>query len=815
MTDEQKALSIRRALAVAVQHRQAGRHDQAESVCNEILKAEPASADAYYLLAMVAQDRGRPDAAVALLSKAIAHKPDNAAYHNNLGAILRGQRRLEEAMAEYRAALSLRNDLPEAHLGAGHVHRDLGRADEAEACFRKALALKPDFIAALYGLGTLLQTSGRIDEAAACYERVIAINPGVPEVLNNLGVIRNQKKEHGAAIESYRRALELRPAYADARYNLGNAYKDTGRYAEAAACYRQATEAQPAFADAYINLGNLEKEAGNLREALALYRKAAEAQPGRAEAWHNIGTVLRQQGDAQDAERCFRRALELDPDFSDAAAKLANLLHDQGKSGEAIAFYRKALASNPDNAQALYLYANQLQMVCEWNDLPDLSTRIRRAVNERPDALIDPFELIALGAAPEEQLRCAEKWTTRYFSPVPQLCGSPVFAFTRSRKPRLRIGYLSGDFRMHVLSVLAAELFEIHDRSRFEIIGYSYGPEDGSPMRRRIGQAFDRFVDIRDRSNLEAARKIHEDGIDILVDLTVHTKGSRSHIMALRPAPVQVNYLGYPGTVGGAFIDYIVADRFIIPPASARFYSEKPVYLPDTYQVNDRKRTVGRPTSRAEHCVPDGALAFCCFNQSYKYMPEMFDVWMRILAQVPGSVLWLSADNPWVQTNLKREAQARRIDPQRLVFATKLPFQDHLARMRLADLFLDTLPYNAHATASDALWVGLPVLTCAGHAFASRVAGSLLRAVGLPELVTDNLGDYEKTAVALGSDRDKLKQLRARLQANRDTAPLFDTPRTAAHLEQAYELMWERYAAGLPADAIEVPARARDSSRPS
>jgi predicted O-linked N-acetylglucosamine transferase (SPINDLY family) len=367
-----------------------------------------------------------------------------------------------------------------------------------------------------------------------------------------------------------------------------------------------------------------------------------------------------------------------------------------------------------------------------------------------------------------------------------------------NRKPK--IGYLSSDFRLHPLAFLVTELIELHDRSRFEIYAYSYAPDDETAERRRLEQAFDHFTDIRSLSLPVAAQRINNDGIDILVDLTGFTQTSRSGIAALRPAPLQVNWLGFPGTMGGMdgapLFDYILGDAYVTPLEQADDYAEKLALLPGCYQPNDRKRPVGRQPSREDCVLPDDAFVFCCFNQTFKILPQMFDIWMRLLKAKPDSVLWLLECNRWAKANLCHEAELRGIDAGRLIFAPRVPIAEHLARHALADLFLDTLPYNAHTTASDALWMGLPLVTCSGNTFTGRVAGSLLTAMELPELITCSLAEYEKLAMRLADYPDELAAIRRKLRLSRDKSPLFDTPRMAEHLEQAYAAMWKRHAAG-------------------
>jgi predicted O-linked N-acetylglucosamine transferase (SPINDLY family) len=408
-------------------------------------------------------------------------------------------------------------------------------------------------------------------------------------------------------------------------------------------------------------------------------------------------------------------------------------------------------------------------------------------------ARVPPFYLLATPASAADQLACARRWVEPLLPQPDELFRHGV----RRDRDRIRLGYLSADFAQHATASLAVELFERHDRARFEVTAYSYGPDDGSPLRRRIERAFDRFVDIRALPHRAAAQRINADEIDILVDLKGYTQHARPRIAAYRPAPVQVSWLGYPATTGAPFIDYVVVDSFIVPPNEQQHFTERLVHLPGCYQANGRNREIAAsaPTRRDCGLPPDG-FVFCSFNNSYKITPEVFAIWMRLLAAVPGSILWLLASNDLVERNLRREAEHRGVAPSRLIFAPRAPLAEHLARHRHADLFLDTLPCNAHTTASDALWAGLPLLTCIGRTFAGRVAGSLLAAIGLPELMTTSPEDYERTALTLARDRRRLDELRDRLRRGRETSQLFDSSRFASNLEVAYDRMWRTWCAG-------------------
>jgi protein O-GlcNAc transferase len=413
---------------------------------------------------------------------------------------------------------------------------------------------------------------------------------------------------------------------------------------------------------------------------------------------------------------------------------------------------------------------------------------------------VPPFYLISTPASASDQLLCAQQWIRPIMPPRHAIFDHRLGV----EKDRIRLGYLSGDFHQHATARLMAELFERHDRGRFEVFAYSYGPDDNSPMRARLTSAFDRFVDISGVSHRDAARRIHADAIDILIDLKGYTRQARPAISAYRPAPVQVSYLGYPATMGADFIDYILVDPFVVPASQQRFFSERLVHVPVSYQVNDRRREMATAPSRPDCGLPDQGLVLCSFNNTYKISPVFFEVWMRLLRSVPASVLWLLEANQLVKGNLCLEAEKRGVNPGRLIFAPVVGSAEHIGRHRHADLFLDTLPCNAHTTASDALWAGLPVLTCSGDTFAGRVAGSLLTAVGLPELITGSLEEYEETALTLARNPQRLVALRQKLEKSRDAGSLFDLPKLTGNIEAAYARMWQTWLSGQKPDAFSI-----------
>jgi predicted O-linked N-acetylglucosamine transferase (SPINDLY family) len=718
------------------------------------------------------QEAGRLPEAEALYRQILQVQPQHADAAFSLGVVYQQRGQLIEATLQYQRALALRPAFAEAQNNLGTAFAAQGMPVEAVAHYRQALALKPDYAEAHYNLGNALKEEGQLDAAAAAYRQALALKPGFAEAHTNLGVVRQQQGQLPEAIAHYQRALKLNPAMAGVYFNLGLAYQTEGK----------------------------------LDEAVAAYQQSATLRPDHAETHNNLGNALSSQGKVEEAVDHFRKTLLLRPTFAGAHYNLGLAYQKQDKHQEAAAAYRQALTFKPDYWEAENQLMHQSQQLCAWSHLEEMFARQRDVIQTNPSARINPFNLLAIPISAAEQLRCARNWVANYLAPLAGLRERLGFTFSRTSRGRLRIGYLSADFHGHATNYVIAELFELHDRARLEVVAYSYGPDDDNAARQRIVRACDRFVDLRSACFEEAARRIHADGIDILVDLTGYTGSARTQVLALRPAPIQVNYLGYLGTMGAGFIDYIITDRFATPPDQSPYFTEQFVYLPDSFLPSDRKRRIAsRTPARGEYGLPEDGFVFCCFNNTYKITPAVFEVWMRLLQALPDSVLWLLEANPWAAANLRREAAARGASPARLVFAPRVAMGEYLARYRLASLFLDTLPYNAGATASDALWAGLPLLTCAGETFASRVAGSLLTAIGLPELITDSLAEYETRALRLAQHPEELAALRERLAANRDTAPLFDTPRITRHLETAYQMMWERYLRGLPPGPIEVP----------
>jgi len=621
-----------------------------------------------------------------------------------------------------------------------------------------------------------------------------------PEALNNRGLTLHELGRHKEAIKSYDKALALRRDYAEAHFNRGNALAELKRYEQAVESYDRALAIRPANAEVLSNRGSALFELNRHAEAIASYDQAIALRPDYANALNNRGRAMFTLKRHEEALADLTRAVGIAPDHAEALNNRGNVLKALKRYEEALADFDKALALKPDDVHAFGGLADAALKSCDW-------ARMARIVGELPARLaagciVPPLSVLGYSGSPSLQLECA-RTTIGYLVPA-----APQPLWTGKARPhgKLRIAYLSADFYRHATAFLMAQLFELHDRSRFEVLGVSFGRDDGSDMRARLLAAFDRFHDVHSRSDYDVAKLLHELEVDIAVDLKGLTLDCRPGILAYRPAPVQVSYLGYPGTMGADFIDYVIADKIVLPLDQQPFWTERIVHLPDCYQVNDSKRRIAAhtPTRRAAE-LPDRGFVFCCFNNTWKIAPPVFDVWMRLLQAVDGSVLWLMRSNIAAEVNLRKQAAARGVDPVRLVFAANLPLEDHLARHRLADLFLDTLPYGAHTTASDALWAGLPLVACRGEAFAGRVAASLLHSVGLPELVTSNLADYEALALRLARDPALLRGFRERLARNRLTSALFDTDGFRRQIEAAYLTMWERFEGGQPPQSFSVP----------
>ena len=815
---------------------QTGHLPEAERLFLEILSAEPANFRARNFLGIICFQQGRHAEALEWIGASLKlHSSADAL--SNYGNVLQALGRLEEALERYDQALAIEPKLINALYNRGVTLSNMKRMAEALASYDKALEIAPDDPSIWMNRIPVLIDLNRPQEALAAAEKLLALAPDYAEAWNNHGIALQALERFAAALVSYEKALALKSDYAEAHFNRGTALQSLARGEEALASFTSAVAINPAFAEAWYNSAVALQAAGRLDEALARYDRAVAIRPDYVEALFNRANVLSELRRFEVALAAYDAVLAVAPDHARAWNNRATILWHMKRGEEALASHARALALEPGNAE--FLCGRGLMLWAEKRDLGGAIRDLEKAVLADPDyaylrgellhlkmqaadwrgygeqaaeleaavlagkRAVQPLYYLAISDAPASLLACARDYTTDLYPQIPAL-----WTGASRRHPKIRLAYLCGEFRNHPAAYLTAGLFELHDKSKFEITALDSGWDDGSAIRKRQEAAFDKFIDIAKLSDQAVVEKIRAEEIDILIDVNGYTRDHRMGVFARKPAPLQVQYLGFPGTLGAPTIDYILADRMVIPEDQRRYYTENVVYLPDSYYPNDSRR--GLPANapgRAACGLPEGGngFVFCNFNHSYKITPAMFSVWMRILGKVEFSVLWLLESNSECSENLRRTAAAHGVAGERLVFAPKTPQDQHMARLQLADLCIDTLPYNAHTTGSDALWAGVPLVTCRGQSFAGRVAASLLGAVGLPELVTDDMEAYEALIVALARDPARLRLLRRKLVDNRLRAPLFDTDRYRRHVETAYTTMWDRWQQGEPARDIAVP----------
>jgi protein O-GlcNAc transferase len=766
-----------------------------------VLRVEPKHFGALNVMGLVLSQLGRFAEAETYYRRALQRQPPSDGTLYNYGIVLKLLNRPAEALQRFSEAISINPSVAEIWNHRGTTLHDLSRYEEAIADFDKGAALNPRYAEAFQNKGKSLLALGRGDEALAAFERALAITPGLADAWlgrgHALGVLGNYEE----ALSAYDRALALNPSLAEAWLGRGHVFVQLQQLGDALAAYDRAVALKPDLAEAWLVRGLVLGVFGNAQGALAAYDRALALDSNLAQAWIGRGNVFLHLQQTDNALAAYGRALALNANFAEAWFGRAEVLVQLNEPDKALAAFDRALALIPDIrfAQGGRLHAKLF--LSNWTnleaELADLVAAVRAG-----NLAVSPFNFVGMSSCASDQLACAKRVMADQPS-FPRAWGGEIYSHDR-----IRIGYFSADFRTHPVAQLMAGLFEHHDKLRFEISAVSYGPDDASDLRYRIKAAVENFIDVRAMTDEEIAQFIRHREMDVLVDLTGLWQYNRFSVLSRRVAPMQVNFLGYAGTTGADWMDYIIADPTIIPKDHFGFYSEQVVWLPDTYQPNDDKRRISeRLPTRTECNLPEAAFVFCCFNGAYKITPEIFSVWMQLLAAIEGSVLWLIETNPTAAQNLRNEAKARGIPPERLVFAPKLPLADHLSRHRHADLFLDTLPYTAHTTASDAIWTGVPVVTRLGETFAGRVAASLSKAIGLPELITTSLEDYEALALKLAREPSFLAATKAKLARNRDTHPLFDTARFTRHIEAAYTTMWQRYQRGDPPKAFAVDER--------
>lgn len=836
-TNEPEEL-VRRGLAF----HQSGRLLEAQQCYQEVLEQDPRNVDASHLLGVLKAARGenaealrlirvavdgapgssmillnygnalsaagQPEEGLCIYDKALAIQPNNCAAWFNRGNTLKTLERSLEALASFDRVIALEPRHVAAHYYRGNILCELKRLDEALASFNQAIALKPDHVEAHHGRGNVLGDLARFDEALASFDRALSFRLDA-EVMAKRGMALRALGRLDEALASFEKAIAIKSDYVEAYNNRGVTLADLRRLNEALASYDRAVVLKPDYAQAHYNRGNALFELARLEEALASFEKAISLKPDYFEAHNNRGNTLRSLKRPEEALGSYELALRFNSGLVEALHNCGNALTDLGRYEQAFDRFEKTLSAQPEHRYALEGLAKTALYACKWSAVRALESQLELHIREAR-SIINPFTLLGYYDRPDLQLTCTKAYVADRF---PSLPTAPRRRTARSRQ-KVRIAYMSSDFRLHAVSLLLAEIIELHDRSRFDVIGVSWGADDGSALRTRLRKGFDVFMEVTPMSDHDVAQRMRDSEVDIAIDLNGLTNNNRIEIFALRAAPIQINYLGCPATMGCDFIDYVLSDPIVVPSSQQQYWTERIVHLPYCYQPNDRARAHPlQSMTRGEVGLPEAGFVFCCFNNIWKITAAIFDIWMRLLHEIPGSVLWLLDDNESAKHNLRREAQVRGIEPDRLVFAPRVIPELHWARHRLADLCLDTLPCNAHTTASDALWMGVPFLTCPGQSFAARGGASLLQAVGLPDMICSSLLDYEAAARRLAAEPSMLRGIKARLEANRSSSRLFDSPRLCRELEEAYSKMWDIYQRGDGPQAFAVGSTAETLER--
>lgn len=775
-------------------------YEAAEASFQSALRLDPLNPELLVNRGIALNRLGRLEEAAKIYRAALGIKPEFAEAHNNLGNSLKALGRNEDALMHYQRATAIKPAYAEAWFGAGTRLLELKRMGEALQHFGKALEINPHNADALHASGLALIELKRFPEAEEVLARALAIDPRHTGALIARGTTRESEGKFAEALADYDSALGIAPSNVEARLNKASVLRREQRIDEALAVYDEAIALQPDNAMAYLGIGQCFHANKEFKAALVSFDAAIKHKPDSAIHHYWRGSTLSSLSYHEEALTAFEKAIELQPDLVQAYLSAASIYSKKDRIEEALSALETVRRLMPGEDRYLGRRFVERMKMCEWVDAEETLREIVRRI-ETGEPAVNPLSALHYLNSPHLQKRCAEITAAKLGTK--SLPSNKPAIITRDRK--IIIGYYSGDFRDHAMMVLLSGLFECHDKERFRLVAFSFKEVPHSLKRKRVAPCFDAFHDVDHLLDREIIALSRQENVHVAVDLCGYTLFNRTTVFLAGVAPVQVNKLGFPGTMGTGSMDYIIADPVLIPDEMRSFYSEKVAYLPNSYQPNDRKRMISeRIFTKQELGLPQDSFIFCCFNQNFKIVPEVFDAWMRILKQAPGSVLWLLAWSNAVSANLREAAAAHGVNPERLIFASRLPLDEHLARHRAADLFLDTLPYNAHTTASDALWAGLPVLTRMGQTFASRVAASLLTAAGLPELITTSAEDYEQLALRLYRDRSMLAALRGRLAANRQSCALFDTERYTRDLETLYSKMVDRHERGLPPDDLFV-----------
>ena len=789
---------------------QSGQLDAAEAQYKKLLSLLPTHTFLLASLGRLAFQKSQFDTAVKLFGRSLQIDPDQPETFCAQGAALQELKRYDESIVKFDRAILLDARCSDAYYNKGISQQELKLFNEAVSSFNSAIALNPNDADAYYNRSISLRKLKRFDEALESINYCIALQPDYPDAYCNRGSILVDLKQYEEALVDHEHAIQLNPNYAEAYYHQGNTLKNLNRLENALDSYESAILLNPDYAEAYNNRGYTLHSLKQFDKALLDFDHAIALKPNFAEAYCNKGYTLQCVKRFDDALLSFDQAILCDHYYGDAYNYRGYTLESLNLLDDALLSFEHAIALNSQIDFTFACLLHTKMNLCIWDNFTNQVYKLSQKING-DEKVVSPFTVVALIEDPEIQRVSAE-----IFAKVLYPLNNDLPKIARySKHFKIRVAYFSVDFRIHPVAALTAELYETHDRNQFEIYAFSFGFDTNDELNIRIKAGVDYFYDVRTMSDKDIAILTRSLEIDIAVDLGGYTADSRTGIFAMQVAPIQVNYLGYPGTMAAEYMDYLIADHTLIPENLQQHYSEKIVYMPNSYMVNDTKSKVSkRVFTREEVGLPRKGVVFCCFNNFYKITPNVFNLWMKILQQVDGGVLWLPDGNSTAVKNLKAQALKYDINEDRLVFAPRLPLmEDHFNRLQLADLFLDTVPYNAHTTASDALRMGLPVLTCMGESFASRVAASLLNAVNVPELITNTLEEYEALAIDLAIHPEKLKAIKEKLVTNLPTAPLYDTPLFTRHLESAYQEMYDRYHNGLAPDHIMVERKNNMSSQ--
>jgi len=758
-------LQIQIMLQQAIQKFQDGDFDGADLLLNNILKMDSKNLPALHVLGLIKASQANYIEAADFLGKAALICPNDASIQYNLAKALMDSGNHKDALTHHKEAVSLAPRNPEAWFSYGRSAANLGLYEDSLVFYDNALALKFDYAEALLNKILALIELKRYEEAITSIEKALVINPNLTAAWANKGMI----------------------------------FHILQRFDESLACYDKALSLKPDYHEVWTNKGGVLRELKYFDESLTCYDKALSLKPDYHEALTNKGVTLHALKRFDEAISHYDKALSLKPDYHEALTNKGLTLNFLGRHSESAKYFLSAHQALSQDSYLLGISNHQMMLACDWSNYENNIAELFKLTDKLKKGA-DPFGFQGIAYSEELLKKCAEIYSNDKFPKLGNLSESLKY-----KHNKIRIGYLCGEFRDHATSILMTRAWELHDKSKFQIFAFDNGWDDDSEYRQRIKKAFSKIFDISSLSDIDAAKLIQFHEIDILVNLNGFFGLARQGVFSYKPAPIQVNYLGFPGTIGSNYIDYIIADKVVLPVESRKYYAEKVAYLPNSYQATDNRRIISkRQFTKTELGLPKHSFVFACFNNNYKITPSTFDSWMRILNHVSGSVLWLLADNSITQENLIKEAADRGIDSSRIIFAQRISISEHLARHNLADLFLDTLPYNAHTTCSDALWAGLPVLTLRGNTFPGRVASSLLKAIGLDELIAYSDEEYESIAINLATMPEKLNAIRKKLAQNRLTTPLYDTRTFIKNLESTYIKMYQKYEADLVPDHIDL-----------